>query len=126
MAISARNPAPGVIHHSDRGVQYACGDYIKVLDDRQFKISMSRPGNPYDNAFAEPFMKTLKKEEVYLWEYENFTDVVERVPQFIEAVYNRKRIHSGIQYLPPVEFEAILKDENRKQELGQVTIKLPD
>ncbi len=61
-------------------------------------------------------MKTLKKEEVYLWEYENFTDVVERVPQFIEAVYNRKRIHSGIQYLPPVEFEDILKDENRKQE----------
>lgn len=99
-AIAARNPAPGIIHHSDRGVQYACGDYVKVLNEDQFKISMSRTGNPYDNAFAESFMKTLKKEEVYLWEYESFTDVVERIPLFIETVYNRKRVHSGIQYLP--------------------------
>lgn len=125
-AIAARNPAPGIIHHSDRGVQYACGDYVKVLNEDQFKISMSRTGNPYDNAFAESFMKTLKKEEVYLWEYESFTDVVERIPLFIETVYNRKRVHSGIQYLPPVEFEAILQDKDRKQELGQVTLKLVD
>lgn len=125
-AIAARNPAPGIIHHSDRGVQYACGDYVKVLNEHQFKISMSRTGNPYDNAFAESFMKTLKKEEVYLWEYESFTDVVERIPLFIETVYNRKRVHSGIQYLPPVEFEAILQDKDRKQELGQVTLKLVD
>jgi transposase InsO family protein len=126
MAIQARNPGPEVIHHSDRGVQYACGEYVKVLDDHKFKISMSASGNPYDNAFAESFMKTLKKEEVYLWEYESFTDVVERIPQFIETVYNRKRVHSGIQYLPPVEFEDILRDEGRKQELGQVTLKLRD
>lgn len=99
---------------------------MKVLNEHQFKISMSRTGNPYDNAFAESFMKTLKKEEVYLWEYESFTDIVERIPLFIEAVYNRKRVHSGIQYLPPVEFEAILQDKDRKQGLGQVTLKLVD
>ena len=126
MAIEARDPAPGIIHHSDRGVQYACWEYVKALVGRKFEISMSAAGNPYDNAFAESFMKTLKKEEVYLWEYESFTDVVERVPQFIESVYNRKRVHSGIGYLPPEEFEAILQDEDRKQELEQVTLKLAD
>jgi transposase InsO family protein len=126
MAIEAREPAPGIIHHSDRGVQYACKEYVRLLKEHQFEISMSAAGNPYDNAFAESFMKTLKKEEVYLWEYESFTDVVERIPQFIEIVYNRKRVHSGIQYLPPVEFEDILRDEGRKQMLGQVTLKLPD
>lgn len=126
MAIESRDPAPGIIHHSDRGVQYACGEYVKALTERGFAISMSAAGNPYDNAFAESFMKTLKKEEVYLWEYESFTDVVERVPPFIESVYNRKRVHSGIGYLPPEEFEAILQDEDRKQELGQVTLKLVD
>jgi len=99
---------------------------VKELEDHRFTISMSRKGNPYDNAFAESFMKTLKKEEVYLWEYESFTDIVERIPQFIESVYNRKRVHSGINYLSPVEFEDILQDEQRKQELEQVTLKLPD
>ncbi len=124
MAIDARNPDPDTIHHSDRGVQYACEDYVKVLNERLFKISMSAVGNPYDNAFAESFMKTLKKEEVYLWDYESFTDVVERIPQFIETVYNQKRVHSGIQYLPPVEFETILLDMERKNQLGQATLKL--
>ncbi|MBI4665942.1 MAG: transposase [Nitrospinae bacterium] len=126
MAIESRNPEQGIIHHSDRGVQYACGDYVAELEEHRFEISMSAPGNPYDNAFAESFMKTLKHEEVHLWEYESFTDVVERIPQFIETVYNRKRVHSGIGYLPPEEFEAILRDEDRKQELGQVTLKLAD
>lgn len=126
MAVESRDPAPGIIHHSDRGAQYASGGYVKALTERGFAISMSAAGNPYDNAFAESFMKTLKKEEVYLWEYESFTDVVERVPPFIESVYNRKRVHSGIGYLPPEEFESILQDEGRKQELGQVTLKLAD
>lgn len=126
MAIASRNPAEGIIHHSDRGVQYACGEYVAELEAMKFRISMSSAGNPYDNAFAESFMKTLKHEEVYLWEYESFTDVVERIPQFIETVYNRKRVHSGIGYLPPDEFETILRDEDRKQELGQVTLKLAD
>jgi transposase InsO family protein len=124
MAIQLRNPPEGCTHHSDRGVQYACYEYVEVLKQYKFFISMSRTGNPYDNAFAESFMKTLKYQEVYLWEYESFTDVVERVPQFIEAVYNRKRVHSGIQYLPPVEFESILQDERKKQMLGQVTLKI--
>jgi len=69
-------------------------------------------------------MKTLKKEEVYLWEYENFIDVAERIPYFIEEVYNRKRVHSGINYLPPVEFESILADEKRRKELGQINLKI--
>jgi putative transposase len=124
MAIALRNPPPGIIHHSDRGVQYACQEYVDLLMLHQFKISMSRSGNPYDNAFAESFMKTLKKEEVYLWEYENFIDVAERIPYFIEEVYNRKRVHSGINYLPPVEFESILADEKRRKELGQINLKI--
>lgn len=125
-AVALRKPAAGIIHHSDRGVQYACKEYVAELKACGFKISMSSAGNPYDNAFAESFMKTLKSEEVYLCEYENFTDVVERIPEFIEAVYNRKRVHSGVGYLPPAEFEAILEDKDRKQELGQVTLKLAD
>jgi transposase InsO family protein len=123
-ALTTRSPRAGLIHHSDQGVQYACSQYIRELEGHEVAISMSARGNPYDNAYAESFFKTLKNEEVYLWEYECFTDVVERIPQFIEQVYNRKRVHSGIQYLPPEEFEAIVQDENRKQTIGQVTLKL--
>jgi len=124
MAINARQPDSDLIHHSDRGVQYACSEYIAFLKTHNIKISMSRSGNPYDNAFAESFMKTLKKEEVYLWDYESFIDVAERIPYFIEEVYNKKRLHSGIQYLPPEEFEDILSDKNRKNKLGQITLKI--
>lgn len=109
MAIRNRNPPPGVIHHSDQGVQYAAHDYIDELKKNQFRISMSRKGNPYDNAAAESFMKTLKAEEVYLWEYRTFDDVLKRVPYFIEAVYNQKRLHSSLGYRPPNEFEALLE-----------------
>jgi putative transposase len=124
MAIENRNPPEGIIHHSDQGVQYACQEYIDLLNQHHFCISMSRSGNPYDNAFAESFMKTLKEEEVYLWEYVTFIDVVERIPFFIEQVYNRERVHSKLGYLPPVEFEAILADEDRRKELGQLTLKI--
>lgn len=126
MAIEKRNPPAGTIHHSDQGVQYACPDYVTVLEQNHFQPSMSAVGNPYHNAYAESFMKTLKNEEVYLEDYEDFTDVVERIPQFIEAVYNRKRVHSGIGYLPPEEFEAILQDEKMKHQLGQLTLKFPE
>lgn len=122
MAISQRGLCEGLIHHSDRGVQYASDDYVDILNENKIQISMSRSGNPYDNAFAESFMKTLKNEEVYLWEYENFLDVVERIPFFIEEVYNRKRLHSGIGYLPPEEFEEMLKDEVKRKELVQTVL----
>jgi len=125
MALRTRIPRAGLIHHSDQGVQYACTHYVRELEEHEVCISMSAKGNPYDNAYAEAFFKTLKNEEVHLWEYESFTDVVERIPEFIEQVYNRKRVHSGIQYLPPEEFETILQDVHRKQSLGQVTLKLP-
>lgn len=120
-AIEQRNPPAGCVHHSDRGVQYASHDYVNLLKQHKFQISMSRSGNPYDNAFAESFMKTLKKEEVYLWEYETFNDVVERISYFIEEVYNKKRVHSGIGYLPPAEFEDLLKDKENEinQNSGQ-------
>jgi len=106
MAVQNRNPPPGVIHHSDQGVQYAAHDYIDELRNCKFQISMSRKGNPYDNAFAESFMKTIKTEEVYLWEYQTLEDVLTRIPYFIEDVYNQKRLHASLGYMPPSEFEA--------------------
>jgi putative transposase len=105
MALESR-PAVGCIHHSDRGVQYASADYVALLQRHGLGISMSAKGNPYDNAFMESFYKTLKYEEVYLWVYETYQDVIERLPFFIEEVYNRKRLHSSIGYVPPAEFEA--------------------
>lgn len=96
MAIQRRIPQKGVIHHSDQGVQYASGGYTDELLKYGFKISMSRKGNPYDNAKAESFMKTLKQEEVYLWDYSTFEDTQKRIPYFIDAVYNQKRLHSSL------------------------------
>ena len=110
-ALEQRDPPEGCLHHSDRGVQYASHDYVNLLKQHKFQISMSRSGNPYDNAFAESFMKTLKNEEVYLWEYEIFNDVIERISYFIEEVYNKKRVHSGIGYLPPAEFEDLIRNK---------------
>ncbi len=106
MAIEGRNIQPGLVHHSDRGVQYACDEYIKVLHDHKFTISMSRKGNPYDNAMAESFMKTLKAEEVYINEYHGFSDAYSNIEQFIEIVYNNKRLHSSLGYNTPQEIEA--------------------
>lgn len=94
-----------LVHHSDRGVQYASKDYTDILTTHGIKISMSRKGNPYDNAYAESFMKTLKNEEVNIKEYENLNQAIENIQTFIEEVYNKKRLHSGIGYLPPEEFE---------------------
>jgi len=113
MALETRDPAPGCIHHSDRGVQYASKEYIDLLLSRGLRVSMSRKGNPYDNAFAESFMKTLKHEEVYLWNYETYAEVIERVPYFIEEVYNKKRLHSALGYLPPEEFEQKMLEKSK-------------
>ncbi|GAC1469530.1 MAG: IS3 family transposase [Gemmatimonadaceae bacterium] len=105
MALSCRCPAPGLIHHSDRGVQYAASEYINRLETAGVRISMSAVGNPYDNAKAESFFKTLKYEEVYLKEYRTFEEAESNLERFIEAVYNTKRLHSSLGFLPPVEFE---------------------
>jgi putative transposase len=106
MALKERQPLPGCIHHSDQGVQYASEDYINVLKEHKILSSMSDKGNPYHNANAESFFKTFKYEEVYLNDYQTVDDVVERVPYFLEQVYNAKRLHSSLGYLTPNEFEA--------------------
>lgn len=106
-AISKRRPRAGLIHHSDRGVQYACNEYRICLKDNEIVASMSAKGYCYDNAFMESFFKTLKAEEVYLTEYETYEDVMEGIPQFIEAVYNAKRMHSSLGYFAPNEFEKL-------------------
>ena len=102
MAVERRSPEPGCIHHSDRGVQYACKDYVSFLKEKEFQISMSRKGNPYDNAAMESFMKTLKYNEVYLKNYDTLTDVLRHLPYFIEELYNKKRLHSGLLDTPGI------------------------
>jgi putative transposase len=109
MALEARRPAWGsLIHHSDRGVQYACGDYTALLDVHGILPSMSRIGNPYDNAKVERFMRTLKEEEVDGRDYRNAEEARTFIGSFIETVYNRQRLHSALSYRPPAEFEAEL------------------
>jgi putative transposase len=105
MAIARGRVTPGLVHHSDRGVQYASTDYVELLTEHDILISMSRRGNPYDNAQAESFIKTLKYEEVYRNEYLDFPDAQRCIGKFIESVYNEKRLHSALGYLPPAEFE---------------------
>ena len=107
MALATRQPAPGLIHHSDQGVQYASSEYVLRLEEAGALISMAAVGNPYENAKAESFFRTLKMEEIYLKDYRGFEEAEENIGQFIEEVYNHKRLHSSLGYLPPIEFEAI-------------------
>ena len=105
VALAARNVTTGLIHHSDRGVQYASTEYVARLHSIEAYVSMSALGNPYDNAKAESFFKTLKCEEVYLKQYQTFQEAEDNIREFIEDVYNTKRLHSSLGYLPPTEFE---------------------
>jgi putative transposase len=106
LALSRRTVQPGLVHHSDRGSQYASGDYTDLLKDNDIDISMSRKANPWDNAACESFMKTLKYEEVYRNEYRDLGEARSGIAEFLEKVYNKKRLHSALGYLPPAEFEA--------------------
>jgi len=112
MALSRRSIQPGLVHHSDRGSQYASKDYTDLLKANQIDISMSRKGNPWDNAACESFMKTLKYEEVLRNEYRDLAEAFASIAEFLEKVYNQKRLHSALGYLPPVEFEAQLAAKN--------------
>jgi putative transposase len=106
MALVSRRPAAGLIHHSDQGVQYASSEYVLRLEEAGAQISMAAVGNPYENAQVESFFRTLKLEEVYIKEYRDFEEAYENIGEFIEELYNQKRLHSSLGYLPPVEFEA--------------------
>jgi len=110
MALKQRQPKPGLVHHSDRGVQYASTDYTGLLNQHGIRISMSRTGNPYDNAKAESFIKTLKYEEVYRQEYRDLAEARASIGCFLEKTYNRKRLHSALGYQPPEEFEISLPE----------------
>jgi len=114
MALKQRRPEPGLVHHSDRGVQYASKDYTDLLDEHGIRISMSRRGNVYDNAMAESFIKTLKYEEVYRMEYRGLTEAKASMKEFLEKIYNRKRLHSALGYRPPREFEQSLLRSSRR------------
>jgi putative transposase len=104
-AITTRCPLPGVVHHSDRGIQYASADYMAILKRRGMVPSMSGPANPYDNASCESFFKTLKREEIYATEYGDIEDLREHIADFIERYYNQKRLHSALGHCSPAEFE---------------------
>lgn len=115
MALAQRTIGPNLVHHSDRGSQYAAEAYVKLLKEHGIRISMSRTGNPYDNAKAERFIKTLKYEEIYLNEYDNLTEARFRISEFLDDVYNHKRLHSKLGYVPPAEFEQSFRLSTRPQ-----------
>ena len=122
-ALVRRRPLPGLVHHSDRGVQYASTDYTQLLRDHGIQISMSRKANPWDNAACESFIKTLKYEEVYRTEYHDLAEAQASIGAFLEKVYNQKRLHSALGYLPPAEFErGLLAQPNKEAAARQLSL----
>jgi putative transposase len=122
-AIATRQPPPGLVHHSDRGVQYASADYVKLLQEHHMIPSMSRPANPYDNASCESFMKTLKREEIYANDYRTLEHLATNIERFIDEYYNRCRLHSALGYRPPEEFERQSASGNVSGNLGGATVR---
>jgi putative transposase len=122
MAVKHRIVTPGLVHHSDRGVQYASGNYTDLLQQNGIAISMSRRGNPYDNAACESFMKTLKYEEVYRNEYRDLAEARAAIGEFLEKIYNQKRLHSALGYVPPAEFEAQRTAQNLEAAARQLSL----
>ena len=122
MALDRRTPLAELVHHSDRGSQYASRDYIELLQANQIRISMSRKANPWDNAACESFMKTLKYEEVYRNEYRDLAEARVAIGEFLEKIYNQQRLHSALGYLPPAEFEAQLTAQNVEAAARQLSL----
>ena len=120
-AIANRRPPPGVVHHSDQGVQYGSREYMQKLRDHRMLPSMSRPGNPYDNATCESFLKTIKREEIYASEYRDFEDLRQKLEEFIDRYYNRSRLHSALGYCSPEEFENRRKTQSGAPLAGVIT-----
>ena len=121
-AIAKRQPRPGLVHHSDRGVQYASGEYVAILNQHQMIPSMSRPANPYDNASCESFMKTLKREEIYANAYENLEQLRANLEIFLEQYYNQQRLHSALGYRSPEEFERQAQCQSETEDAKAATI----
>lgn len=122
-AVGERKPQAGLVHHSDRGLQYASADYVEVLRRHGMEISMSRAGNPYDNALCESFLKTLKREEIYCTEYRDQEHLEANLENFIEQYYNRRRLHSALNYCSPEQFESLQQEKVGKISLGVAKIR---
>jgi transposase InsO family protein len=122
-AIERRQPPPGVVHHSDQGVQFSCEDYRRVMRDSHMTPSMSRPANPYDNAVCESFIKTLKQEEIYCNRYRDLAELSAHLEEFLENYYNRQRLHSALGYRTPEEFEQAAATAASEQTSDTATLK---